>query len=428
MIDWLFRAEGYTPHGFCLIWDARLLWLHVASDGLIALAYLSIPVLLITVARKRPDLNRYGVLYLFAAFIIGCAATHLIGIVTLWHPIYAASGVLKAICAVISLSTAVVLWPMLPRLLRMPTPEQLAEANSRLEAQARDLERLVAARTADLERRTADFAAACDRAEAAQAVAERESRSRDRFLATMSHELRTPLNAVLGFTELLAMRSSRGLDDKGREYLDIVHEAGRHLLSLINDVLDYQRLATTGVPLAPAEIPVIEVVRSALAFNQPALEANDADVTVAVPADLTAHADRRALTQICTNLIGNAAKYSHPGGHIRLTARADGDRVRLEVADEGFGMDDEALDAVFKPFHRAHETKATIPGTGLGLPTVKLLTEAMSGAVSLASAPGAGTTATVTLPRHAPLAAPSPAVDFTGRPDREEPKARASGA
>jgi len=399
MTDGLFRAGSGTLPDPLPIAPSEAPLLHLVSDGAIALALLSVAAVLVTVARRRPDMNRWGVLYLFAGVVVSGGLSHLVGAVALWHPIDAVFGALKAISAVSLLGMAVVLWRMLPRLLALPTHRQLAEANARLGSQARDLERLIAARTADLERRTREYADACTRAEAAQAAAEREARSRERFLATMSHELRTPLNAVLGFTELLALRGADAIDGKSKEYLDIVRDAAGHLLSLIDEVLDYQRIVTAGVRLAPQGLCVAEIVRTALAFNQRVVEDKALDVSIDVDDRLTVHADRRALTQVCTNLIGNAAKYCHAGSRIWVTGRTEADTVVLEVADEGFGMDGEALEAVFRPFHRAHESKATIPGTGLGLPTVKLLTEAMAGDVMLASASGRGTTATIRLPR-----------------------------
>ncbi|RQW77037.1 MAG: PAS domain S-box protein, partial [Methylococcus sp.] len=125
-------AEGFLPHSFCLLQKPALILLHVVSDGMIALAYLSIPVALALFVRRRKDLVFSRVFVLFAAFILACAATHLMDIWTLWHPDYLVQGLIKAVTALVSVATAVVLWPVLEQALKLPSPSQLAELNAEL--------------------------------------------------------------------------------------------------------------------------------------------------------------------------------------------------------------------------------------------------------------------------------------------------------
>lgn len=125
-------AESFLPHSFCLLQKPALILLHVVSDGLIALAYLSIPVALALFVKRRKDLVFTRVFVLFAAFILACAATHLMDIWTLWHPDYLAQGLIKAVTGLVSLATAVVLWPVLEQALKLPSPSQLAELNAEL--------------------------------------------------------------------------------------------------------------------------------------------------------------------------------------------------------------------------------------------------------------------------------------------------------
>ncbi len=125
-------AESFLPHSFCLLQKPALILLHVVSDGLIALAYLSIPVALALFVKRRKDLVFSRVFVLFAAFILACAATHLMDIWTLWHPDYLAQGLIKAVTGLVSLATAVVLWPVLEQALKLPSPSQLAELNAEL--------------------------------------------------------------------------------------------------------------------------------------------------------------------------------------------------------------------------------------------------------------------------------------------------------
>jgi PAS domain S-box-containing protein len=138
----LFAPTGLTPHGFCLAWQPGLLWLHAVSDVLIALSYYSIPVALAVIARRRRDLAYPWVFWLFAAFIAACGTTHLFGALTLWVPAYWPDGVLKAGTAVLSLATASLLWPLIPRILAIPSADQLRQVNRELaesEARYRDL-------------------------------------------------------------------------------------------------------------------------------------------------------------------------------------------------------------------------------------------------------------------------------------------------
>ncbi len=144
--DWLFNPSGLTAHGFCLSWAPGLIALHALSDATIGLAYFSIPIALSWFVRERRDLAySYGwVIYLFVAFILACGATHLFSILTLWVPVYGIEGLVKAVTAVLSIATAIALWPLVPKLLALPSPDQLRELNA-------GLERRVAERTAELQ-------------------------------------------------------------------------------------------------------------------------------------------------------------------------------------------------------------------------------------------------------------------------------------
>jgi signal transduction histidine kinase len=130
-----FNSADLAPHGLCLLWRPELIWLHVASDSIIALSYFSIPIVLAVFASKRPDFGFGWVLFAFAVFITACGATHVFGIWTLWSPDYAAEGVVKGITAVASIATAIGLWPLLPKFLAFPSSEQLRLANLALKAE-----------------------------------------------------------------------------------------------------------------------------------------------------------------------------------------------------------------------------------------------------------------------------------------------------
>ena len=128
-----FEPSAFTPHGFCLLWEPGLIWLHAVSDAAIALAYFSIPIAIMVFVRRRTDMQHRWVAWLFAAFILACGTTHTLSILTLWQPFYWLEGGVKLVTAVVSLATAVALWPMIPRALALPSPSALSEANVALE-------------------------------------------------------------------------------------------------------------------------------------------------------------------------------------------------------------------------------------------------------------------------------------------------------
>jgi signal transduction histidine kinase len=133
----LLDSSMFSPHGICLLWDPELIWLHVVSDALIAAAYFSIPAALSIFVSKRPDVDFGWIFWAFAVFIMACGLTHVLSIVTLWTPIYGIEGIVKAMTAVASIFTAAILWPLLPRLLAIPSPAQLRHAEAALEQEGR---------------------------------------------------------------------------------------------------------------------------------------------------------------------------------------------------------------------------------------------------------------------------------------------------
>lgn len=165
LFDQLFSTGSFIPHGHCYLWQSQLVWLHVASDLLVALAYYSIPLTLLYFVRRRRDLPFHSIFLLFCLFIVACGSTHLMEVWTLWHPIYWASGMLKALTAGVSIWTAIALIPIVPQALALPSPEQLRQTNEALQTEIAErlkveaelkryqmeLEERVAERTAQLE-------------------------------------------------------------------------------------------------------------------------------------------------------------------------------------------------------------------------------------------------------------------------------------
>jgi len=231
--------------------------------------------------------------------------------------------------------------------------------------------------------------------------AEAAGAARSQFLAHMSHELRTPLTAVIGFAEALRVGIAGPLTSRRQsDYATNIEAAGRHLLSLINDILDIAKIDAGRVELVPADLDLAEVVQSAitLAAGIAATRAVDIDVDVPDPAPFLV-ADRRAVLQILVNLLSNAAKFSPHGERVRVTALADAGWVEIRVADQGPGMTAEEVALALTPFRQgANAHHSDLRGTGLGLPLAKRLAELHGGSLEIRSAPGQGTTVVVRLP------------------------------
>ena len=249
--------------------------------------------------------------------------------------------------------------------------------------------------------------------EAEQALREREravaeSRAKSRLMSRVSHELRTPLNAVLGFTQLL--REGTAADDAERRarWLEHIDGAGRHLLELIDDVLDLSRADAGELRMNLQPVDLLEAVRAALPML--AAGAQERGVVLAEPDALpgVVSADPVRLRQILLNLLSNAIKYNRPGGRVWVESARVEAGVCLRICDSGRGIAPERLRDVFEPFNRLGAEASSIEGTGIGLAIVKALVEAMHGSVAVRSRLGEGTVFEVTLPQASDAVAAVP--------------------
>ncbi|MGK9165743.1 response regulator [Inquilinus limosus] len=255
----------------------------------------------------------------------------------------------------------------------------------------------------ELKAREAQLGELVDRLADARDQATQATLAKSRFLANMSHELRTPLNAIIGLAEMLSEDAEDQKLEEFREPLDRILRAGRHLLTLINDVLDLSKIEAGRLELHEEEIDLSTLVADVAGAAQPLAERNRNRLVVERPAELGAmRADLTRLRQIILNLLSNACKFTE-GGTVTLAVARDpdagGDWVRFRVSDTGIGMTREQLGRLFQEFTQADSsTTRKYGGTGLGLAICQRLAALMGGTIAVESEPGVGTSFTVRLP------------------------------
>jgi signal transduction histidine kinase/DNA-binding response OmpR family regulator len=260
------------------------------------------------------------------------------------------------------------------------------------------LEQRVKERTAELETAKKEVEAFSQSVVLAKEELERSSKFKDQFLSTMSHELRTPLNAVLGFSDLLGEDRYGPLNEKQRRYVNHIANGGKHLLRLINDILDLSRIEAGRLQLTIENVHVETCFSEVCDTLHPLISKKGHNLIKHPAPGLSVRADGTRLKQILMNLIGNAVKFTPEGGKIELAARKMGDLVRLEVRDCGPGIPPEEKKRIFEAFYRLTQHEKAAEGSGLGLAITQRLVELHGGELGLESELGSGSCFYFTLP------------------------------
>jgi signal transduction histidine kinase len=226
------------------------------------------------------------------------------------------------------------------------------------------------------------------------------SQHKSDFLASMSHELRTPLNAIIGFSEVLTERMFGELNERQEEYLNDILSSGRHLLSLINDILDLSKIEAGRMDLEISSFDLPTALANAMTLVRERAQRHGIELSLKVDKRLGAfNADERKFKQIVLNLLSNAVKFTPDGGKVDVSANLDTQFVAIAVRDTGIGIAPEDQATVFEEFKQVgRDYTKQAEGTGLGLALTRRFVELHGGEVRLESAPGKGSTFTVLLP------------------------------
>ena len=373
--EWLQGASGLEPHGFCLLWEPGLIWLYALSDAVIGVAYFSIPLALVVVGRQRGDLVFRPLLWLFAAFILLCGATHWLDVITLWEPLYGLQGLIKSATAIASIFTAVALWWALPSFLALPSVDELRRANAALRASQEQLAH----------------------AQKMEALGQ--------LTGGIAHDFNNLLQVITASHNVIERLMAQGRGQDIKPALAAIAKASDTASSLINRMLAFSLRQT----LLPRRLDPNKLVAGLEELLRRTLGPEiDLELRLA-EGSRNIVCDPSQLESALLNLSINARDAMPQGGALTIatadrTFSADslepglerGAYVEIEVRDTGVGMSKDVLSHAFEPFFT---TKRFGRGTGLGLSQVYGFIKQSGGFVRIESAPGEGTSVRIYLPR-----------------------------
>jgi signal transduction histidine kinase len=379
LIGSLLSQDGFMPHGHCYLWRPELVGLHVVTDSIIGLAYVSISLTLYSLVRKI-KLPFTGMFLAFGLFIFACGATHFMEVWTTWTPDYWTSALVKFVTAGASIATAIYLVPIAPQVVRVAEEAKLAEQHRlKLASYSEELEKRVQERTAELEAAL---------------------RLRDEFISVAAHELRTPLTSVQMRLDGLRRQFSKDklqADQQIVRSIDVASNQTRRISALTDQLLDIARLTSGRLEIVREEYNLTDLLENIRQQFEAAASRAGSPLEMRIETTpLPVLIDQLRMEQVAANLVSNAIRYGG-GGPIEIFARRENERVLFGVRDQGVGIPQENLVRIFERFERGTTDQST-GGLGLGLYIAKEIVELHDGTLAVESEPGKGSTFTVDLP------------------------------
>ena len=350
-VDDFFQTSGFMPHGMCLQWRPSIMLPIVFGNAMVALSYFIIPIALIYLIIKRKDVGFKWMFVLFGAFILACGMTHVMGIITLWIPAYGAEAVVLGITGLVSLLTAILIWPLLPVIFKIPSPWMLEKANKALLQSNQELD---------------DFA----------------------YIA--SHDLKEPLRGISHYASFLLEDYHDKLDDEGKMQLNTLKMLSMRMEDLLDDLLSYSRASRIDFVYQYSKLQ--EIIENRLQLLATFLKENNAEVIFksTLPSLVC---DKACIGEVFQNLIVNAVKYNQNDKKlVYLDFMEENDRFVFSIEDNGIGIPEEQLHTIFKIFKRLHARNEYGGGTGLGLTMAKKIIERSGGEIWVISKIGQGST------------------------------------
>ena len=450
-----FSSASFIPHGHCYLWQTQLVWLHVASDSIIALAYFSIPITLVYFISKRQDLPFDWIFALFGAFIVACGITHIFEVWTLWHPTYWLSGTMKAITALVSFATAILLVDLMPQALALPSPAQLASANRLLEAEVverqlaefaiqkakEELEIRVEERTAELKSQTQQLEQALSELKQAQSnlIHSEKMSSLGQLVAGIAHEINNPINFIYG-----NITHTRQYANSLLELVNLYQEQYPNPLPILQE-----KIYSVDLDFISSDLPkiltsmkngaerIFGIVKSLRIFSRhDEAEMKVADIHEGIDSTLMILQSRLnakpglesiqvikeygnlpkiecypgQLNQVFMNIIANAIDALEDNSHsesiaaneanpriIKISTKLlDSEVVEIRISNNGPEITESAMKQLFNPFFT---TKPVGKGMGLGLSIgYQIITVRHQGELQCISAPGKGAEFIIKIP------------------------------
>ena len=423
MLEWLqmiFSTDGFMPHGHCYLWKPGLLWMHVLSDAIIFLSYAAIPVALAIFTSKRKDMPFSWVFVLFSVFIVACGFTHLLAVVTVWQPTYWLTGVVKIITAIASVFTAIVLFPLLPKALAIPSPAMLQAANDELTIQVGERMRVeleVKEKNAQLQTINSALSESLDKLKQTQdqLVAQEKMASLGGLVTGIAHEINTPIGVALTAAShlndetcvIIQKNQEQKLErNHFEDYLEVMKSSSELVMDSIKraaKLIDsFKEIAVDQSDEKKQYIKIKQYLQDVLLSIMPKLKQSAHNITINCDDDLAIECYAGAFTQIFTNLITNSLLHGFEGvlvGEITVDIDApEANGVVIKYHDNGKGIPLEDQNKIFDPFFT---TKRNQGGPGLGLHIIhNIVCQKMQGDIAVQSNEKQGTTFVIRLPNH----------------------------